>query len=347
MKEIKTEYTLDDFYYNLPEKLIAQNPSTKRDESRLFILNRENGDFEHTLFNNIINYINPGDLLVFNNTKVIHARIFCTRETGGKVEIVLAQQNDNSNWSVICNRTKRLKPGDKIFPVKDNSIFFTVSGRKDEYLFINTSVPLSDEVLEKIGEIPLPPYIKRENISSDNERYQTVYASISGAVAAPTAGLHFTQEILNVLNEKGIGVAFTTLFVSWGTFSPVRDNDLEKHRMHSEKYMLDSETADRINNTRREGGRVIAVGTTSLRVLESTFSNGTNHAGTGDTSIFIYPPYKIKSIDGLITNLHTPYSTLLMLVSAFAGYDLIMEAYKKAVQLEYRFFSYGDAMFIF
>jgi S-adenosylmethionine:tRNA ribosyltransferase-isomerase len=347
MKDEKMEYTLEDFYYDLPEKLIAQTPSNKRDESRLFLLNRHNGNFEHSVFNKISDHLQSGDILVFNNAKVIHARIFCTRETGGKVEIVLAQRIDVLNWFVICNRTKRLKHGDKIFPIKDTSLSFTITGREDEYLIINTSTPLTDEILKEIGEVPLPPYIKRENIASDSERYQTVYASISGAVAAPTAGLHFTEEIISGLKVKGIDTAYTTLFVSWGTFSPVRDNDLRKHKMHSEKYMLDSETAEKINKGRKEGRRIIAVGTTSLRVLETTYIDGMNQSGTGDTSIFIYPPYSIKSIDGLITNLHTPYSTLLMLVSAFAGYDLIMKAYDEAVMMEYRFFSYGDAMFIF
>lgn len=346
MKDVKPEYSLEDFNYNLPDKLIAQNPSLRRDESRLFVLTRENGEFKHTFFNKIIEHFQTGDLLVFNNAKVIHARIFCIRETGGKIEIVLAQKIDSLNWFVLCNRTKRLKPGEKIFPEKDRSVIFTISGREGEYLIINTSIPLTDDILESIGNIPLPPYIKRDTISSDSERYQTVYASISGAVAAPTAGLHFTKEILKDLKDKGIDTAFTTLFVSWGTFSPVRDNDLSRHTMHSEKYVLDSETADIINKAREEGRRIIAVGTTSLRVLESTFRNGSNHAGAGDTDIFIYPPYRIKSINALITNLHTPYSTLLMLVSAFAGYDLIMNAYKEAVRMEYRFFSYGDAMLI-
>jgi len=346
MKDLKPEYSLEDFNYNLPEKLIAQNPSIKRDDSRLFVLNRANCKFHHTLFNKIIEHLQAGDLLVFNNAKVIHARIFCTRESGGKIEIVLAKKIDDLNWYVICNRTRKLKPGEKIFPIKDGTLNFTISGREGEYLILNTSTPLTDGILQKIGNIPLPPYIKRDTISSDSERYQTVYASISGAVAAPTAGLHFTRDILKDLKTKGIDTAYTTLFVSWGTFSPVRDNDLSKHKMHSEKYFLDSETADSINNARSDGRRIIAVGTTSLRVLESTFHDGSNYPGSGDTSIFIYPPYRIKSIDGLITNLHTPYSTLLMLVSAFAGYDLIMNAYNEAVRMEYRFFSYGDAMLI-
>lgn len=346
MKDEKLEYSLEDFYYDLPEKLIAQSPTEKRDESRLFMLDRASGTFNHSFFNKLTDHLIKGDLLVFNNAKVIHARIFCTRETGGRVEIVLARKIDDLHWHVICNRTKRLHQGENIYPVKNSSISLTITGREGEYLIIESGVILTDEILEEIGEIPLPPYIKRECSSSDSERYQTVYASVSGAVAAPTAGLHFTDKILNGLHEKGIETAYTTLFVSWGTFSPVRDNDLKNHKMHSERYLLDSETAERINRAREEGRRIIAVGTTSLRVLESTYRDGANHPGSGDTDIFIYPPYRVKSINGMITNLHTPYSTLLMLVSAFAGHELIMKAYEEAVRLEYRFFSYGDAMLI-
>lgn len=346
MEKKKLEYSLEDFYYDLPEKLIAQNPAEKRDDSRLFILDRTSGGFTHSFFNRLTDHLTRGDLLVFNNAKVIHARIFCKRESGGRVEIVLAQKIDELHWYVICNRTKRLQHGEKIYPVKNSAIPLTITGRDGEYLLLKSDVSLTDKLLEEIGEIPLPPYIKRESISSDSERYQTVYASVSGAVAAPTAGLHFTQKILSELQEEGIETAYTTLFVSWGTFSPVRDNDLKNHKMHSERYLLDTETAGRINKVRDEGRRIIAVGTTSLRVLESTYRDGANHPGSGETDIFIYPPYRIKSINGMITNLHTPYSTLLMLVSAFAGYDLIMRAYREAVQMEYRFFSYGDAMLI-
>jgi len=346
MKDKKAEYSLDDFYYNLPEDLIAQIPTINRDESRLFILNRNDGLFQHTFFNKIEDYLLPGDILVFNNAKVINARIFCSRESGGKVEIVLAQKIDTHSWFVLCNRTKRLKVGEKIYPIKNSALSLTITGREGEYLVISSSIAITDEILKDIGEIPLPPYIKRQNIFSDNERYQTVYASNSGAVAAPTAGLHFTLDLLNKLHAKGIETVYTTLFVSWGTFSPVRNNDLSKHKMHSEKYVLDSDSAEKINKARNEGRRIIAVGTTSLRVLESTFINGSNRAGTGDTDIFIYPPYEIKSISALITNFHTPYSTLLMLVSAFAGYEMIMKAYKQAVEMRYRFFSYGDCMLI-
>ncbi|HOP62719.1 MAG TPA: tRNA preQ1(34) S-adenosylmethionine ribosyltransferase-isomerase QueA [Spirochaetota bacterium] len=345
MKE-KLEYTLNDFYYDLPEKLIAQKPVDRRDNSRLFVLERFKSTFTHTFFNRLTDFLAAGDLLVFNNARVINARIFCKRESGGKLEIVLSRNIDALHWHVICNRTKRLHNGEIITPLKKPDLKFIIEGREGEYLVIKTDVELNDTILEQIGEIPLPPYIKREPTSDDSERYQTVYASRSGAVAAPTAGLHFTDDILSEIINKGIEIAYTTLFVSWGTFSPVRDNDLKKHKMHSERYFLDTDTADKINKARNEGRRVIAVGTTSLRVLESTFINGLNLPGSGDTDIFIYPPHKVMSIDGLITNLHTPYSTLLMLVSAFTGYDLIMRAYREAVEKEYRFFSYGDSMLI-
>lgn len=342
----KKEYTLEDFYYNLPERLIAQKPADSRDESNLFVLNRTTGEFTHTAFKSLIDFLNKGDLLVFNNTKVLNARIYCSKESGGFLEIVLTQKISNNRWFIISNRTNRLKINSIFFPVKNKEIIFTVKGRSGEYIEVETSLELSDDILLEIGEVPLPPYIKRESNQLDIERYQTIYAASSGAAAAPTAGLHFTDEILNALKDKGIELVFTTLHVSWGTFSPVRENDLSKHKMHSEKFILDNYSAERINSARVQGRRVIAVGTTSLRVLESTFSDGVNVPGEGYTDIFIYPPCQIRSADALFTNLHTPGSTLLMLVAAFAGYGLIMKAYEEAVRMEYRFFSYGDAMFI-
>lgn len=339
-------YTLDDFNYDLPEHLIAQNPPTSRSDSRLLVINKFETSFTHSTFNSIDKFLKPGDLLVFNNTRVINARVFCSRTHGGKVEIVLARRLSDTIWLVICNRTKRLKTGELIFPQDDESISFKILGRDGEYLKIESSEILTEEILKRIGNIPLPPYIKRDVAASDDDRYQTVYASESGAVAAPTAGLHFTDEIFNRIRKTGIETIFLTLHVSWGTFSPVRENDLSRHLMHSEVYNINKETSDALNRARKEGRRVIAVGTTSLRVLESVYSEGDFFPGSGETDIFIYPPYKVRSIDGLITNLHTPYSTLLMLVSAFAGYDLIMKAYKEAVNMEYRFFSYGDSMLI-
>lgn len=342
----KNEYTLEDFYYDLPERLIAQAPADSRDESNLFVLNRVTGGFTHTGFKSLIDFLNKGDLLVFNNTKVLNARIYCLKESGGSLEIVLTQRISNNRWYIISNRTKRLKINSIFSPEKNKAIIFTVKGRSGEYIEVETNSELSDEILREIGEVPLPPYIKRESNQLDIDRYQTIYASSSGAVAAPTAGLHFTDDMLNSLKDKGIELVFTTLHVSWGTFSPVRESDLSKHKMHSEKFILDNYSAERINSARAQGRRVIAVGTTSLRVLESTYSEGVNVPGEGYTDIFIYPPRQIKSADALFTNLHTPGSTLLMLVAAFAGYELIMKAYEEAVRMEYRFFSYGDAMFI-
>jgi len=346
MEPQKKEYTLKDFNYNLPERLIAQKPAESRDESKLFVLNRSNGEFTHTAFKSLIDYLNKDDLLVFNNTKVLNARIYCIKESGGSLEIVLTQKISNNRWYIISNRTKRLKFNSKFFPLKESEIIFSVKDRSGEYIEVETNIELTDEILQKIGEVPLPPYIKRESNQLDIDRYQTIYAESSGAVAAPTAGLHFTDDILNALKNKGIDLVFTTLHVSWGTFSPVRENDLSKHKMHSEKFILDNYSAERINSARAQGRRIVAIGTTSLRVLESTYADGMNVPGEGYTDIFIYPPCKIRSADVLFTNLHTPGSTLLMLVAAFAGYDLIMKAYEEAVRAEYRFFSYGDAMLI-
>ncbi|HPS58413.1 MAG TPA: tRNA preQ1(34) S-adenosylmethionine ribosyltransferase-isomerase QueA [Spirochaetota bacterium] len=346
MPEKKSPYSLQDFNYHLPEELIAQIPSQRRDSSRLFVLNRSSGQFTHTSFSSVAGYLKDDDILVFNNAKVINARIFCRRETGGRVEVVLAENISPSSWKIICNRTARIRTGEILHPENEPSISFAVTGREGEYLIIETDTDLDETVLDRIGVVPLPPYIRRDADAADSERYQTVYASMTGAVAAPTAGLHFTPEILDTLRGRGITTVFTTLYVSWGTFSPVRGDDLSLHKMHSEKYILDDESAGMINSARRAGRRIVAVGTTALRVLESTFRDGANVPGGGSTDIFIYPPYKIKSADALLTNLHTPGSTLLMLVSAFAGYDLVMAAYAEAVRERYRFFSYGDAMLI-
>jgi len=345
-KDIDKAYTLEDFNYDLPEHLIAQNPLLNRSDSRLFVINKPKASFTHSGFSSINKFLKPDDLLVFNNTKVINARILCERIHGGKVEIVLTRKLSDAIWLVICNRTKRLKTGELIFPLNDKSINFKIIGRDGEYVTIESSEILSDDTLKRIGNIPLPPYIKRDVNPADDDRYQTVYAAESGAVAAPTAGLHFTDEILSRIKNMGIETLFLTLHISWGTFSPVRENDLSRHPMHSEVYNINEETSDALNRARKEGRRVIAVGTTSLRVLESVYSEGNFFPGSGETDIFIYPPYQVRSIDGLITNLHTPYSTLLMLVSAFAGYDLVMKAYREAVNMEYRFFSYGDSMLI-
>ena len=342
----KNTYLLEDFDFELPEKLIAQYPAQKRDASRLLVLNKNTGSIKHEVFSNIAGLLKHDDLLVFNNAKVINGRIFAKRQTGSKIEFVLIQRLSDTEWLAICNRTKRLSVGENLFCNNDASITIEILDKTDEHLKIKFNQITSDSLLEKIGNIPLPPYIKRDSESIDSNRYQTVYASKSGALAAPTAGLHFTPELLDLLIQKGIGMEYLTLYVSLGTFQPVRYSNLDMHRMHSESYSFDEQTANKINEARKSGRRIIAVGTTSLRVLESTFNGNENLAGDGSTDIFIKPPYKIKSIDALITNFHTPHSTLLMLVAAFVGYDLILDTYRTAVENEYRFFSYGDAMLI-
>jgi S-adenosylmethionine:tRNA ribosyltransferase-isomerase len=341
-----TGFTLDDFDFELPSELIAQYPEEKRDESRLFVLNRPLHTFTDSTFNHLPDFLREGDLLVFNDTKVISARIPCRRKTGGAIEILLTGRIDDLRWTAITNRTKRCTPGEKVYPINDASIEFTIMKKTDALLEIETNIPLSDDTLNSIGMVALPPYIKRVSSETDRDRYQTVYARESGAIAAPTAGLHFTNDLLGAIRVKGVRTAFLTLHVSWGTFQPVRVREIDKHRMHSEKYVLSEETAGLINNARRENNRVIAVGTTALRVLESTYRNGINVPGEGETEIFIHPPHKVLSADCLITNFHTPQSTLLMLVAAFAGYDTIIESYREAIHRKYRFFSYGDAMLI-
>ena len=342
---MKNNYERSDFNFELPDELIAQYPPAERGDSRLLLLNRETGTVKHTAFPLIIDEIRQGDVLVFNDARVIHGRVYCKRESGGLVEVVLAQRLDTLRWLIISNRTKRLKESERLGALKDPSVLFKIKSRQGEFLEAETNIPLEDDVLDNVGEIPLPPYIKREAEEADKEMYQTVYAAKSGSVAAPTAGLHFTPPLMERLKEKA-QLEFITLYVSWGTFMPVRENDLELHSMHSEKYLFPHEAAERINKARQEGRRIIAVGTTSLRVLEATFKDEKNLPGGGETDIFIYPPYKFKSADALITNFLTPHSTLLMLISAFAGYDLTMKTYKEAVREKYRFFSYGDAMFI-
>ncbi len=340
------KYLLEDFSFSLPEELIAQYPTNKRDDSRLFILERKNKSFSHDHFYNLINYLHEDDLLIFNNAKVIHARIFCVRESGGRIEIILTQRLQGNQWLIISNRTKRLKQEEILYCEENYHIHFTVIERQGDFLKVESNEELTEDKLAIIGEIPLPPYMNRSSEEKDSERYQTVYAKEPGAVAAPTAGLHFTEELINHIQKIGIEIAYVTLFVSWATFQPVRQNNLSHHQMHTERYILDEQTTESINNARLHNRRIIAVGTTTLRVLESTFKKEKNVAGYGETDIFIYPPFEVKSIDGMITNFHTPHSTLLMLVAAVAGYDTIMKAYREAVERKYRFFSYGDAMLI-
>ena len=340
------QYTLDDFFYELPPELIAQQPQDKRDASRLFVLDRNDNSYTHSEFTHLPTFLRKGDLLVMNDARVISARILCRRQSGGSIELLLTRQIDRCRWAAITNRTKRIREGERVFPVSDDSIEFIIRAKRADTIEIETNRALDDHVLSSIGQIALPPYIKRDTTEMDRERYQTIYARESGAVAAPTAGLHFTDKLIEKIRAMGVETVFITLHVSWGTFQPVRADQIKDHRMHSEKYVLSHETAAAVNEARKSRRRVVAVGTTSLRVLESTYRNGLNIPGEGETDIFIYPPRNVLSADSLLTNFHTPYSTLLMLVASFAGYDAIMSAYREAVLRRYRFFSYGDAMLI-
>lgn len=337
-----------DFYYDLPEELIAQEPLKQRERSRLMLVNKRRGQVEHEVFKNIIHYLNEGDCLVLNNTRVIPARLLGVKEdTGGKIEFVLLHQVAKDEWEVILKPGKRAKEGARF--VFGNGelkaeIKQIVNGGNRIVKFEYEGV--FEEVLDRIGEIPLPHYIT--NKLEDTERYQTIYSKHKGSAAAPTAGLHFTHELLEEIKEKGIEVVFVTLHVGLGTFRPVKVENIKQHEMHSEYYILNDEAAQKINRCKQAGGRIIAVGTTSSRTLESAADeNGFVIPGSGWTDIFIYPGYQFKAIDALITNFHLPESTLLMLVSALAGRENILKAYQIAVQEKYRFFSLGDAMFIY
>ena len=337
---------VSDFNYNLPEELIAQVPIQKRDESRLMILNRKNQTIENRTFKDIIDYLQPGDCLVRNNTKVIPARIYGKKETGANVEFLLLNNIEGDIWECIVRPGNKLHIGAKVIfgeGILKAEIIDTMEGGTRKVKFSYKGI--FNEILDKIGLMPLPPYIHEE--LKDKDRYQTVYAKYRGSAAAPTAGLHFTEELLNKIEKKGIQIANVTLHVGIGTFRPVKEETVEKHHMHSEHYYIKKEDVDKINTAKENGKRVIAVGTTSCRVLETIADeNGHVKEAEGDTQIFIYPGYKFKILDGLITNFHLPQSTLLMLVSAFAGKDYILKAYKEAVKEKYRFFSFGDAMFI-
>ena len=337
---------VSDFYYDLPEELIAQTPIEKRDESRLMVLNREKQTIEHKTFKDIIDYLEPGDCLVRNNTKVIPARLYGKKATGAKIEFLLLNRIEGDIWECIVRPGHKLKPGTEVEfgdGILKAKVLDVMEGgtRKVEFKYEG----IFNEILDKIGLMPLPPYI-HESLK-DNDRYQTVYAKYEGSAAAPTAGLHFTPELFEKIKAKGIDVANVTLHVGIGTFRPVKVEEVESHDMHSEHYYIKQEDVEKINTARKNGGRIIAVGTTSCRVLESIADeNGMVKECSGDTNIFIYPGYKFKCIDALITNFHLPESTLIMLVSALAGKDYIMEAYNEAVNEKYRFFSFGDAMFI-
>ena len=338
---------VSEFNYNLPEELIAQTPIEKRDESRLMVLDRENKNIEHKHFKNIIDYLKPGDVLVRNNTKVIPARLYGKKETGANVEFLLLNNIEGDIWESIVRPGNKLHIGTKVIfgdGILEAKILEIMHGGTRKVKFYYEGI--FNEILDKIGLMPLPPYIHEE--LKERKRYQTVYAKYDGSAAAPTAGLHFTEELLKKLQEKGIIIANVTLHVGIGTFRPVKEENVESHEMHSEHFYIKQEDVDKINNAKKNGNRIIAVGTTSCRVLETiSDENGMVKETEGDTKIFIYPGYKFKCLDGLITNFHLPQSTLLMLVSALAGKDYIMEAYEEAVKEKYRFFSFGDAMFIY
>ena len=336
-----------DFYYDLPEELIAQDPLVDRTASRLLVLNRETGTVGHKIFSDVIDYLNEGDCLVINNTRVIPARLIGEKEgTGGKVEVLLLKRRANDVWETLVKPGKKLRPGARVTfgdgRLKAEILEIAEEGNRLVRFYYEG---IFEEILDSLGEMPLPPYITHK--LEDKEMYQTVYAKFDGSAAAPTAGLHFTKELLNKIEEKGIKIASITLHVGLGTFRPVKVDDVNNHHMHTEWYEVNAEAADIINETKRNGGRVICVGTTSCRTIESVADeNGYMKAKTGETDIFIYPGYKFKIMDGLITNFHLPESTLVMLVSAFAGKENVLAAYETAVKERYRFFSFGDAMIL-
>lgn len=336
-----------DFDYDLPQELIAQDPLEQRDSSRLLILDKENGERTHKIFHDIIDYLHEGDCLVINNTKVIPARLIGEREgTGGKVEVLLLKRRSDNVWETLVKPGKKARPGMRL-SFGDGLLHAEVQEVVDEgnRLIRFEYEGIFEEILDQLGQMPLPPYITHQ--LKDKNRYQTVYAKYEGSAAAPTAGLHFTEELLEQIRAKGVKIARVTLHVGLGTFRPVKVEDVTEHHMHTEFYHVSEEAADIINETKKQGGRVICVGTTSCRTIESAADDqGIVHATEGDTDIFIYPGYQFKVLDCLITNFHLPESTLLMLVSALAGKENIMAAYREAVEMRYRFFSFGDAMFI-
>jgi S-adenosylmethionine:tRNA ribosyltransferase-isomerase len=337
-----------DFHYDLPPELIAQTPLEKRDTSRLMVLDKTTGETEHHHFYELPQFLRPGDCLVLNNSRVIPARLIGKRETGGVTEVLLLTDKGNKTWECLVRPGKKCRPGTKvIFGHGDVTLTATIEevleGGNRLVRFDYEGIFL--ETLEQLGKMPLPPYIKEE--LQDAERYQTVYSKVSGSAAAPTAGLHFTPELLKQIEDMGVKLAYVTLHVGLGTFRPVKVDDVETHDMHSEFCSIPQETADIINETKKNGGRVICVGTTSCRTIESwAAEDGTMKEASGWTKIFIYPGYRFKVLDGLVTNFHLPESTLIMLVSALAGKEHVLAAYEEAVREKYRFFSFGDAMFI-
>ncbi len=350
-ERIATELTTKDFYYDLPQELIAQHPSEVRDMSRLMTIDRRTGRLEHKIFHDIVDLINPEDVLVINNSKVIPARLYGKKaDTGVEVEFVLLRQHSLDRWEVMVRPGRRVKPGTTIIfgdGLLRADILETVDGgnRMVAFDYDHANGNIYD-ILDKIGNMPLPPYITEK--LADKSRYQTVYAKTEGSAAAPTAGLHFTEELLDKIRKKGTAIVPVMLHVGLGTFRPVKVDAIRDHEMHSEYFSVSAEAADEINRRRAGGGRIIAVGTTSCRTLESVADDaGIIHPYEGDTGIFIYPGYKFKAVDALITNFHLPESTLLMLVSAFSSREIMLDAYKTAIEMKYRFFSFGDACFIY
>ena len=344
---------ITDFDYNLPEELIAQKPADKRDSSRLLVVHRDSGKIEHKHFYDIINYLNPGDLMVLNNSKVLPARLFGEKEgTGAKVEFLLIKRIEGDRWETMVRPGRRLKPGDSVMfcqspLLRADIVDYGADGtRIVEFEYEGIFM----ERLEEVGSMPLPPYIERSSEEDDKDRYQTVYCKDEGSVAAPTAGLHFTEELLAKAQEKGVELAYVTLHVGIGTFRPVKVERVEDHSMHFEEYHISEESARAINRAKAEGRRIISVGTTSTRTVESAAyydeERGCMQVKAGSTGIFIYPGYEFKIIDSLITNFHLPKSTLLMLISALYDREKILDVYEEAIRERYRFFSYGDAMFI-
>ena len=343
MQELKKS----DFYFDLPQELIAQDPLEDRSSSRLLVLDKETGEMEHRVFHDIVEYLHEGDCLVLNNTKVIPARLMGTKkDTGATIEVLLLKRHENDIWETLVKPGKKAKPG-TVITFGEGLLTGTVVDVVEEgnRLIQFSYEGIFEEVLDKLGEMPLTPYITHN--LQDKNRYQTVYAKYEGSAAAPTAGLHFTKELLAQVEAKGVKIAYVTLHVGLGTFRPVKEENVLEHHMHSEFYQVTPEAAKLINDTKAAGGRVICVGTTSCRTIESAADeNGVVQAGCGDTEIFIYPGYRFKVLDNLITNFHLPESTLIMLVSALAGREHVLHAYETAVEMKYRFFSFGDAMFI-
>lgn len=345
---------IDEFDYELPKELIAQAPSQKRDDCRLMVLDRKSGTIEHKHFYDILDYLKPGDCLVLNDSRVIPARLFGIKKgTGAKIEFLLSKRIEGDTWETMVRPGRRLKPGDRVTFGEGKLEAEILGYGKDGTRIVSFQYNgIFMERLEELGNMPLPPYIERESTEQDKDQYQTVYAEVDGSVAAPTAGLHFTEELLAKAKEKGVKLAYVTLHVGIGTFRPVKCENVEEHHMHFEEYFIDEEAAAVINQSILEGDRIISVGTTSTRTVESAayldeeYGKYLVKPGHGNTGIFIYPGYEFKIVDGLITNFHLPKSTLIMLVSALYDREHILEAYQEAVREKYRFFSYGDAMLI-